>query len=569
MYTKYFGLTQKPFNATPDPRFQYTNRCYREAYATLQYGIRERKGFIALTGEVGTGKTTLLRRLMESIDPGVKVVLVYNTSVTFDELVEFICGELGIPVEGLSRVGRMRALDRFLLEEAQRNALVVLLLDEAQNLSPEALENLRLISNLETSTAKLLQIVLVGQPELDAKLALPGLRQVTQRIALRFRLKRLEDSEVEAYIDYRLRMVGSSRKALFSDAAIRKLLPYVRGIPRLINIACDNALVLAYATDHKKVNGVIMDTVLEDLRLQRAAKALWTPIRETEPETPAPFRAWRGVAVASALALAAVAVVGLAGPSAVAARFASLGALARDAVSTTEPPAPSPAPARAPAPTTPAPTTQASSATPAPAAVPAPPASVEATVPGEHPSPGPAEPSAAPGPAPTEAQGPSAGRPKPTSGPGRATRTAERASRGAAALREGDTVSELVLEHYGRHSWLALDLIHEMNPAIEDLDVVPAGQTLRLPSLSLAGLLRTNGDGSYRLIVNSQPSLATAREVAQAARVMYRVELSGLKDRAAASRAWEVARRAGWLDESREPSDGPAPARRARAAKSR
>jgi general secretion pathway protein A len=268
MYKKYFGLSRKPFNATPDPWFHYTNRAYQEAYATLLYGIQERKGFIALIGEVGTGKTTLLRRLMDNMNPAIKAVFVHNTLLTFDELVEFICAELEISVSGVARLARLQALNRFLIAEAKRGGTVVLLLDEAQNLSAEALENLRLISNLETATDKLLQIVLAGQPELEAKLADPALRQLTQRIALRFRLEPLDDSEVEPYVDYRLRVVGRSRRELFTDKAIRKLIPYVHGIPRLINVICDNALVLAYATDRQRVTGQMIDSVVTDLRLE-------------------------------------------------------------------------------------------------------------------------------------------------------------------------------------------------------------------------------------------------------------------------------------------------------------
>jgi type II secretory pathway predicted ATPase ExeA/S1-C subfamily serine protease len=239
VYATYFGLREKPFNATPDARFFYTNPSYREAYATLLYGIRERKGFIALTGEVGTGKTTLLRRLMDNMDPTIKVVFLYNTTLEFDELVEFICGELKIVVNGLSRVGRLQAL-----------------------------ENLRLISNLETATAKLLQIVLVGQPELEWKLADPALRQVTQRITVRHRLQRLSDAEVEPFIDHRLRVMGRQRQDLFTDDAIRKLIPYVNGIPRLINVVCDNALLVAYGMDATRVTGAIIDEVIADLRLR-------------------------------------------------------------------------------------------------------------------------------------------------------------------------------------------------------------------------------------------------------------------------------------------------------------
>ena len=268
MYASYFGLRDKPFNATPDPRFFYANRGYNEAYATLLYGIRECKGFIALTGEVGTGKTTLLRRLMENMNPAIKVVFVYNTALEFDELVKFICAELKIPVSGSSRVGRLQALNRFLLEENKRGGTVVLLLDEAQNLSAATLENLRLISNLETATAKLLQIVLVGQPELEVKLADPALRQVTQRITVRQRLERLSDAEVEPFIDHRLRVMGRQRRDLFTDDAIRKLIPYVNGIPRLINVVCDNALLVAYGLNAARVTGRIIDEVVADLRLK-------------------------------------------------------------------------------------------------------------------------------------------------------------------------------------------------------------------------------------------------------------------------------------------------------------
>ena len=287
MYASYFGLREKPFNATPDPRFFYANRGYNEAYATLLYGIRERKGFIVLTGEVGTGKTTLLRRLMENMNPAIKVVFVYNTALEFDELVKFICAELTIPVSGLSRLGRLQALNTFLLAENKQGGTVVLLLDEAQNLSAATLENLRLISNLETATAKLLQIVLVGQPELESKLTDPALRQVTQRITVRQRLERLSDAEVEPFIDHRLRVMGRQRRDLFTDDAIRKLIPYVNGIPRLINVVCDNALLVAYGLNAGRVTGRIIDEVVADLRLRPPGPAAG------EAPTPSPSPAER------------------------------------------------------------------------------------------------------------------------------------------------------------------------------------------------------------------------------------------------------------------------------------
>jgi type II secretory pathway predicted ATPase ExeA len=600
MYESFFGLSRKPFNATPDPAFLYTNHCYQEAYATLLYGIQERKGFIALTGEVGTGKTTLLRRLMDGMNPAVKVVLVYNTTVSFDELVEFICGELEIPVAGLSRVGRLQALNGFLIAEATRGGTVILLLDEAQNLSSEALENLRLISNLETATDKLLQIVLVGQPELEAKLTDPALRQVTQRIAIRFRLVPLDDAEVEPYIDYRLRVVGRSRKELFSAKAIRRLIPHVKGIPRLINVVCDNALVLAYATDRTRVNSAMIDSVVADLRLQapaprpaaivgEAPKRLRRRSAETFWGREDPVGAGRrggalslasgtalallSVAAGAALALLTVTVVQVGGAPEVGRRLASLEALTSRALAWSRLPPAATGPAPAPEPERAAPAAPGETAPERPPIAAGTAATVDA-MPLARPSVSAgartAEPAAAPVTEPTAA--PSDDRalrgPGPTTIAGRTL-----------TIPAGGTISKIASEHYGRYSSLALDLIQELNPDIEDLDVVAAGQPLRLPPLTLSTLLRRHSDGSYRLILSSQPTRLAATKVAQAAgqhgyaavvttreiasnQVLYRVEIISLKTRAAVSRAWDTATRLGWFDLDRDPTERRPPTRR-------
>jgi general secretion pathway protein A len=569
MYTSYFGFSRKPFNATPDPRFLYTNRCYQEAYATLLYGIQERKGFIALTGEVGTGKTTLLRRLMESMNPAIKVVFVYNTTLSFDELVEFICGELEIDVAGLARVARLQALNRFLIAEARQGGTVVLLLDEAQNLSAEALENLRLISNLETATDKLLQIVLVGQPELEVKLADPALRQVTQRLAIRFRLEPLDDAEVEPYIDYRLRVVGRSRKELFSDRAIRKLIPHVKGIPRLINVVCDNALVLAYATDRTRVSGQMMDVVLADLRLQLPASTPPPRTAAAGPREPAwrepaarveapPRRLWWagvGVAAGSALALGAVALLGLGAPGQLR-HLPTLAALGQGGARSSSTPA---APAQGAEPSASA---RADVETGPERATPAAVAPAEIAD-GDRPPAGRSEPAdetpAPPAPVVTEPAPPRAAEPR-----ARGTGLGKIAGRTLAVPR-GGTISEIVFGHYGRYSSLALDLIHELNPGLRDVDVVAAGQSIWLPPLDEQALLRRQGDGSYRLVVGSYQSAGAAGQLARTIRehgyaatvrtrgiaaeqVLHRVEIGGLKTRAAALGAWETANRLQWFD---------------------
>jgi general secretion pathway protein A len=593
MYESHFGLSQKPFNATPDPRFLYTNRGYQEAYATLLYGIQERKGFIALIGEVGTGKTTLLRRLMENMNPATKVVFAYNTTLSFDELVEFICTELGIPVGDLARVARLQALNKFLVAEAAKGSTLVLLLDEAQNLSAEALENLRLISNLETATAKLLQIVLVGQPELDVKLADPALRQVAQRIAVRYRLEPLDDSEVEPYIDYRLRVVGRARRDLFTDKAIRALVPYVNGIPRLINMVCDNALVLAYATERTRVSHEMIEDVVADLRLRRRGEPVARPAGEPEVERAPRLRAvtaagagpgcggrrWAiaGFAVGIVLALAGVfagspalrlglteRVVAMANrtdgtPSGA----GSLPAMPGDS-STPAATAPAvraePAPERPslppPSPVAPTGTPNGASgeARPAPAAEPDPAASASASV--------------------TEPAAPTRVAPKMTNKLAGRTLT----------VPTGGTISQLVFDHYGRFSTLALDLVHELNPDLDDVDVVASGQSLWLPPLTLDALLRRHRDGSYRLIVGSYQNQASANQLAQSIRehgytatvrtrdvasdqALHRVEITALKTRAAATRAWETANRQGWFDAGGS-SDRP-PASRTRRLSSR
>lgn len=268
MYTDYFGFREKPFSITPDPRFFYTNPRYQEAYASLLYGIHERRGFIVLTGEIGTGKTTLLRRLMENMEPHIRFVFFYNTTLTFEEILDFICQELGLPIKEAARLHKIQVLNQFLLDQLARGNIVVLLIDEAQNLGEEVLENIRLLSNLETSTEKLVQIVMVGQPELETKLNQYELRQLKQRIAIQCRLERLDDEEVGPFIHYRLNAVGYKRQQLFAPDAIQEIAYYSKGFPRLINILCDNALLIAYATSQKRITTDIVREVADDLRLE-------------------------------------------------------------------------------------------------------------------------------------------------------------------------------------------------------------------------------------------------------------------------------------------------------------
>ncbi|TMA07378.1 MAG: DUF2075 domain-containing protein, partial [Deltaproteobacteria bacterium] len=247
MYNSYFGFLESPFSVTPDPRFFYTNRVYQEAYANLRYGIEARKGFIVITGEVGTGKTTLLRKLMRNSEGTIHSVFIFNTHVNFNELLRAILGDLGLATAGKDRLMMVEELNDYLIEQLKRGHIVSVLIDEAQNLSDEALEGLRLLSNLETDREKLLQIVLMGQPELKPKLDQPSLRQLKQRVALQCRLAPLKDEEVGPYIDFRLQAVGYEGEELFHPDAVQEIAVYSKGIPRLINIICDNTLLNAYA----------------------------------------------------------------------------------------------------------------------------------------------------------------------------------------------------------------------------------------------------------------------------------------------------------------------------------
>jgi general secretion pathway protein A len=267
MYAKHFGLAESPFSVTPDPRFSYTNTHYREAFANLRYGIETRKGFIVITGEAGTGKTTLLRRLMRGVESTVHTAFIFNTHLSFIELLRLALNELGVASSAQDRLTLMAQLNDYLIEQLRKGHIVSLLIDEAQDLSDEMLEELRLLSNLETDRAKLIQIVLMGQPELERKLDQPQLRQLKQRVAVRCRLASLQSDEVALYIHSRLQTVGYEGKELFDLGSLEQIARYSQGIPRLINVICDNALLITYATSKSKVSAKIIDEVARDLQL--------------------------------------------------------------------------------------------------------------------------------------------------------------------------------------------------------------------------------------------------------------------------------------------------------------
>jgi len=251
MYNDFYGFSEAPFNLTPDPKFLFLSDKHREALNHMLYGLEHRKGFMQLTGEVGAGKTTICRRMLNLLDDSFKTALILNPYLTDVQLLSAIASEFGVSSRGKDRVSLLRALNRFLLRQIACGNDAVLIIDEAQDLTFELLEQIRLLSNLETDQRKLLQIVLVGQPELRTKLDDPRMRQLRQRIVVRYHLKSLTRQEMELYIQQRLRVARKSAEKVgprFNSMALRRIYRYSKGIPRLVNAACDMTLLAGYVT---------------------------------------------------------------------------------------------------------------------------------------------------------------------------------------------------------------------------------------------------------------------------------------------------------------------------------
>lgn len=264
MYLKFYGLAEKPFSQTPDPKFLYWNEAYRETIASLRYGISERKGFVTMIGEAGTGKTTLLRKLLDDLGTDVVSVFLFNPNASFEEILEYTLSELGIPAASGRKLAMLQRLNDFLLAAFNEGKNTILLIDEAQDLETEVLESLRLLSNLETAKEKILQIVLSGQPELAARLAQPNLRQLKQRIAVRCRIEPLGRDELAQYLAARLSVAGG-RPDLFQPETLEPIWGFARGIPRLINTVCDNALLVGYALGRQTIDRDVIAEVVSDL----------------------------------------------------------------------------------------------------------------------------------------------------------------------------------------------------------------------------------------------------------------------------------------------------------------
>ncbi|HEY2118819.1 MAG TPA: AAA family ATPase [Candidatus Acidoferrum sp.] len=277
MYKNFYGLKENPFNVNPDPRFLFLTKQIEEALTGLMYGIQTRKGFITLTGEVGTGKTTLINRLLDWLHQRkARTAFLFNSRMNSNQLFDFILAEFDIQCESKSKSQQLMKLNHWLLDRYRMGETVVLIIDEAQNLTYPVLEEIRLLTNLETSTEKLLQIVLSGQPELEEKLKLPQLRQLRQRIMLRCRTAPLTKEQTHEYIGERLKIAGAADQPIFAPQTIDAIHIYSLGIPRVVNLLCEHSLVNGFVEQQRPIQTKIVEEVAREFQLD-----------EVEPIAPA------------------------------------------------------------------------------------------------------------------------------------------------------------------------------------------------------------------------------------------------------------------------------------------
>lgn len=267
MYNEFYGFKEKPFSLTPDPHFLYLSSVHKKALAYLTYGLEDRKGFITVTGEVGAGKTTLIRALMHRVDANTTIARIINTTISSLQMLKMIVRDFGIEVASATKEDILDALNTFLLKQYSQGHNAVIIIDEAQNLPPATLEEIRLLSNLETEKDKLLQILLVGQPELRQTLAQPELRQLAQRITVNYHISPLNAHEVSEYIRHRVKVAGIDEFEIFNQEAMQQIAYASKGIPRLVNIICDAALVIGYVEGTKTITEPLVKEVLTELNI--------------------------------------------------------------------------------------------------------------------------------------------------------------------------------------------------------------------------------------------------------------------------------------------------------------
>ncbi len=312
IYLTFYGFDREPFGVTPDPEFLFMTPGHREALAQLLYAIQEKKGFILVTAEIGMGKTTLLEALRQELDSNTAVAYVSNSLLPFPALLEYMFEEYEIEKPGDSAAQRLVALQNFLVERHRAGQNTVLILDEAQNLYPQTLEQIRLLSNFETTKEKILQIVLVGQPELLARLEMPELRQLKQRIGILCSIPPMTGSGTRNYIRTRLRMAGARDLGVFTEEALRRITEYARGIPRVVNTVCDHCLLIGYADQTRRIDPDIVEQAISYLEVGakprlRTRTTISRARARRRPSRISPLR-WALVGMSAALVTGTVAV---------------------------------------------------------------------------------------------------------------------------------------------------------------------------------------------------------------------------------------------------------------------
>ena len=276
MYAAYFGLKENPFSLSPEPRYLFLSEQHRDALNCMIYGIKEKKGFVLISGDIGTGKTTICRSLINLLDDSVETALIFNTAISDLDLLETVIGEYGIAIISGSKTKKnyIDVLNDFLLRNFATGKTAVLVIDEAQNLSHGVLEQIRMLSNLETETEKLIQIILIGQPELSNTLMLPALRQLNERITVRYDLKPLSSLEVSEYIQHRLIVAQGPGSLKFTKGAFNLIYTFTEGIPRRINALCDRALLIAYTKNVSKIDRKIIKLAVHDIGINYFQKTM-------------------------------------------------------------------------------------------------------------------------------------------------------------------------------------------------------------------------------------------------------------------------------------------------------
>ena len=272
MYTKFYGLKEKPFEITPNPDFLYLGGNHKEALAHLVYAVREKNGFTVITGEVGTGKTTLIHSLLSILDGKTRTAFIFNPKLGTTDFLHYICEDFGLKVNKGSKGQYLAQLHNFLMTCYSHNENVLLIVDEAQKLSPDMLEEIRLLTNLETPQSKLLQVILMGQPELDDILNQSRFRQLKQRVTLRYQIRAFNKEETKKYIERRLIKAGAFDPHFFTPKALNEIYKYSKGIPRLINVICDNALLIGYGMDQKVIGDWTIHEVASNLDAKKFHK---------------------------------------------------------------------------------------------------------------------------------------------------------------------------------------------------------------------------------------------------------------------------------------------------------